>query len=69
MISPIDGRNQMEKKIHYIPAIPRRLEKKVAIYCRVSTNDMEQLNSLTNQISALTRMVSTVDQWRLIYIY
>ena len=59
----------MEKKIHYIPAIPRRLEKKVAIYCRVSTNDMEQLNSLTNQISALRRMVSTVDQWRLIDVY
>ncbi|WP_253197485.1 recombinase family protein [Clostridium algidicarnis] len=30
---------------------------------------MEQLNSLTNQISALTRMVSTVDQWRLIDVY
>lgn len=59
----------MEKKIHWIPAIPRRLEKKVAIYCRVSTNDMEQLNSLTNQISALTRMVATVDQWRLVDAY
>lgn len=45
----------MEKKIHYIPAIPRRLENKVAIYCRVSTNDTEQLSSLANQVSALTR--------------
>lgn len=59
----------MEKKVHYIPAIPRRLEKKVAIYCRVSTNDTEQLNSLTNQISALTRMIATVDKWRLVDIY
>lgn len=59
----------MEKKIHYIPAIPGRLENKVAIYCRVSTNDTEQLNSLTNQISALTRMVATVDQWRLVDVY
>lgn len=57
----------MEKKNHYIPAIPRGLEKKVVIYCRVSTNDMEQLNNLTNQISALTRMVATVDQWRFIH--
>lgn len=59
-----DWNNQMEKKIHYISVIPRRLEKKVAIYCRVSKNDIEQLNSLTYQISALTRMVATVDQCR-----
>ena len=52
----------MEKKIHYLSAIPRRLEKNVAIYCRVSTNDTEQLNSLTNQISALTQMVAIVEQ-------
>lgn len=26
---------------------------------------MEQLNSLTKQISALTRLVSTVDEWKL----
>ena len=62
MISLMDWRNQMEKKIHYLPAIPRRLEKNVAIYCRVSTNDTEQLNSLTNQISALTQMVAIVEQ-------
>lgn len=59
----------MEKQIYYIPANPRKLEKKVALYCRVSTNDMEQLKSLTNQISALTRMVATVEQWRLVDIY
>lgn len=29
---------------------------------------MEQLKSLTNQISALTRMVATVEQWRLVDI-
>lgn len=59
----------MEKQIYYIPANPRKLEKKEALYCRVSTNDMEQLKSLTNQISALTRMVATVEQWRLVDIY
>lgn len=60
----------MEKKVHYVPAIPRWGEKKkVGIYCRVSTNDMEQLNSLKAQISALTRMVSNVEQWRLVDVY
>lgn len=43
----------MEKKVNYIPAARPLRHKKVGIYCRVSTNDMEQLNSLTNQISAL----------------
>ena len=57
----------MDKKINYIPAAPSFRQKKVGIYCRVSTNDTEQLNSLTNQISALTRMVSTVNEWKLLY--
>ena len=46
----------MEKKVNYIPAVRSRIEKKVGIYCRVSTNDMQQLNSLTAQISVLTRL-------------
>jgi predicted site-specific integrase-resolvase len=52
----------MEKKVNYIPAVRSFRQKKVGIYCRVSTNDTEQLNSLTNQISALTRLVSAVDE-------
>lgn len=59
----------MEKKVNYIPAARSLRQKKVGIYCRVSTNDMEQLNSLTNQISALTRLVSTVDEWKLMDCY
>lgn len=59
----------MEKKINYIPVIRSFRQKKVGIYCRVSTNDTEQLNSLTNQISALTRLVSTVDEWKLVDCY
>lgn len=59
----------MEKKVNYIPAIRSLRQKKVGIYCRVSSNDMEQLNSLTNQISALTRLVSTVDEWKLVDCY
>lgn len=59
----------MEKKVNYIPVAHPLRHKKVGIYCRVSTNDMEQLNSLANQISALTRLVSTVDEWKLVYCY
>ena len=59
----------MEKNVNYIPAARPLQHKKVGIYCRVSTNDMEQLNSLTNQISALTRLVSSVDEWKLVDCY
>lgn len=59
----------MNKKVNYIPAVPSFKQKKVGIYCRVSTNDTEQLNSLTNQISALKRMVSTVNEWKLVDCY
>lgn len=55
--------------VHYIPPkLPLR-EKRVGIYCRVSTNGMEQLQSLTAQISHLTRIVSTVPQWLLVDAY
>lgn len=59
----------MEKKVNYIPATLPLRQKKVGIYCRVSTNDMEQLNSLANQISALIRLVSIVDEWKLVDCY
>lgn len=55
----------MNSKIWYIPARNDRLEKKVGIYCRVSTAEKEQLYSLAEQISALTRAVANVSQWRL----
>ena len=53
-------------KVHYIPANPPKREKRVGIYCRVSTNSMEQLQSLTAQVSHLTRLTATVPQWLLI---
>ena len=59
----------MESKIWYIPAKNDRLEKKVGIYCRVSTNEKEQLYSLAAQISALTRAVANVSQWRLADVF
>jgi len=37
----------------------------VGIYCRVSTSEKNQLNSLAAQIAALTRAVANVEQWKL----
>ena len=45
------------------------MEKNVGIYCRVSTAEKEQLYSLTEQISALTRAVANVSQWRLADVF
>lgn len=59
----------MEKRVTILPDVHSKIEKEVGIYCRVSTNDMEQLHSLTAQISGLTRLVSTVDEWRLVDCY
>lgn len=56
-------------KVHYIPANPPKREKRVGIYCRVSTNSMEQLQSLTAQVSYLTRLIATVPQWLLSDVY
>ena len=46
------------KKVNYIPAKPLKREKRVGIYCRVSTNSVDQLKSLTVQVSALTRLTA-----------
>lgn len=56
-------------KVHFIPAKPAKREKRVGIYCRVSTNDAEQLNSLSAQVSALTRLVASTPQWLLVDVY
>ncbi len=55
----------MDSKVLFIPAKPDRIVKNVGIYCRVSTSDKDQLNSLAVQISALTKEVSHVEQWKL----
>lgn len=56
-------------KVHYIPANPPKREKRVGIYCRVSTNSMEQLQSLTAQVSHLTRLTAARPQWLLLDVY
>lgn len=39
-----------------IPLLPPSRKKRVGIYCRISTNSVEQLESFTAQVSALTRL-------------
>ena len=55
--------------MHFIPAKPAKRGKWVDIYCRVSTNDMKQLNSQSAQVSALTRLVASNSQWLLVDLY
>lgn len=59
---------QENSKIHLIPPIPKR-EKHIGIYCRVSTNSSEQLQSLTAQVSHLTRLTAAMPRWVLTDIY
>jgi DNA invertase Pin-like site-specific DNA recombinase len=58
----------MERKVKVIPPLIR-FSKRVAIYCRISTNSPEQLKSLTNQISYLTSLVARKVDWYLMDIY
>lgn len=64
-----DKKMSENRKVHFIPPRPVQREKRVGIYCRVSSNSMEQLNSLTNQISALTRLIATISNWLLVDTY
>ena len=43
--------------------------KRVGIYCRVSTNSAEQLQSLTAQVSHLTKQTAAMPQWLLADVY
>ncbi len=57
------------KTIHFIPPLPLKREKRVGIYCRVSTNGADQLKSLTAQVSALTRLTAANPKWLLVDVY
>lgn len=57
------------KRIEYIPAKPAKREKRVGIYCRVSTNSADQLKSLAAQVSALTRLTAVNPNWLLVDVY
>ena len=57
------------KTIHFIPPLPPKREKRVGIYCRVSTNSADQLKSLAAQVSALTRLTAANPKWLLVDVY
>lgn len=56
-------------KVRVIPANTNEPMKHVVIYARVSSNTMEQLDSLKAQISGLTKFVSGHKNWKLVDIH
>lgn len=59
----------MPGKVRLIPANTNEPMKHVVIYARVSSNTMEQLDSLKAQISGLTKFVSGHNNWKLVDIH
>ena len=57
------------KKVHFIPPIPQKRDKRIGIYCRVSTNSLEQLQSLAAQVSHLTKITAATPRWLLADVY
>ena len=44
-------------------------KKRVAAYCRVSTNSADQQNSYANQVRTYTRMITQRPDWELVDIF
>lgn len=59
----------MSDNVRVIPANTNEPIKHVVIYARVSSNSMEQLDSLKAQISGLTKFVSGQRNWKLVDIH
>lgn len=55
--------------MHFLPPRPVKRGKRVGVYCRVSSNSTEQLNSLTAQVSSLTRLTASTANWLLVDVY
>ena len=64
-----------ELEVVIIPATKGPVEKKkkgklrVAAYCRVSTDDEEQLTSYTAQIEHYTQVIESNPEWKLVEIF
>lgn len=59
----------MPGKVRVIPANTNEPMKHVVIYARVSSNTMDQLESLKAQVSGLTKFVSGHNNWKLVDIH
>ncbi len=59
-----------ERKVTIIRSfLPMKMKTRVAVYCRVSTNRGEQIQSLANQISYYRELVGHRFDWELVGIY
>ena len=56
-------------KIRHIPSIHQRRKKRVAAYCRVSTDMKSQEESFETQVSYYQRYIERNDEWVLVGIY
>lgn len=63
-----NNNNNLTPKITFIPA-KKKQNKKVAIYCRVSTNHFSQEESLEAQMKGLKQIVNNNSDWSLFKIY
>ena len=57
------------KKVHFIPPTPQKRDTRLGLYCRVSTNSLEQLQSLAAQVSHLTKITAATPRWLLADVY
>jgi len=64
-----EGENVMPGKVRVIPANTNEPMKHVVIYARVSSNTMDQLESLKAQVSELTKFISGHNNWKLVDIH
>ena len=65
-------KGEAQMKIRIIPADPRRairIHKKVAAYCRVSTQQEIQFHSLEAQAKYFIEFIGQHPQWELVSIY
>ena len=69
MIRAGKGIIAMPKRVEYIPRVYERGAIPVGIYCRVSSNSVEQLRSLSAQASELTNYVASHGNWTQIDTY
>lgn len=59
----------IEPKRSFLVDKERHRQKRVAAYCRVSTDSEEQLTSYTNQKRVYTEMIASNPDWELVGIY
>lgn len=57
------------KTLEVIDGVQQQLKKRVAAYCRVSTDSEEQKESYTNQVNHYTKHIQSNSEWEMADIY